>query len=835
MMLIIICNKANDGRLNVGDNHLEARMSSTAHSRSLRAAALCAIAAIAAAAVVTAGPVSAGLGALGQPAVVLEVGHIDVASTMTDGRLDTLIKDTSVSSTPIWHDPANAVLRVLSEAQVTLPPTIDPDLLGAPGSSVWLLPETQRADVLWPGWSTESMGSDFARTPVSWSLTGVDGPGDFVLFTAHPSQLGKTQTLFSSRDGVDAADRFDIAPNTHAHGNWAFTAEGAYCVSFERSVALADGTRSADAFDLAFAVGTATPPANACTVTPTPEPTVTPAPTPEPTTPPVPTPEPTPTPEPAPTPDPADTWDVPHGTVNTAGATVLNDGHVDVASTLEGAQLNTQIKDTSTSSDAIWRPAEKTILQLTPGTRARVPSGDEWRFLGASGASIHQVSQTQQAGILWPGWSTEAIDPSALRGGVAWALTAFSGPGDFSLYTTDTFGAPTVLFQTADGVTAADATTIPKNTHAHGSWAFGAEGNYCLGMQRAAELPDGTIVTHDFVLAFAVGGADVMNVDPATCAETLDPPSQPISPPAPDATAPAVPQQIAATQCTQSSTILSAGHVDYATRIVAGRLQSLIGDDSSGAKVYREPASTVLWLKPSSRVTLPGNFGQVGAPGQAVWQVPQSQNAGLIWLGWNTESLNAGNTRGAVRWSITGIEGPGTVKVYVSGAFGGVQQMVFDNGGSYDIPQGVHAHANWAFTAEGVYRITSTQSAPLVDGSVSTDTETITVVVGDVDPRTAAGGAGACGVPAAPVNVGDDAAAALRSAPQAGTSAAAARDGVVGATGVRRQSVDEVTLLGSTSQVPLLMAVLGGLILLGSVGTAALWRRAGKPTGSGTV
>ncbi|NLP82770.1 hypothetical protein HF576_02825 [Microbacterium sp. CFH 90308] len=582
----------------------------------------------------------------------------------------------------------------------------------------------------------------------------------------------------------------------------------------------------------AAALGVPLTPEPTPTLTPesthTPVPTHTPTPTPEPTA--TPTREPTATPTPSPTPAPGQ-WDVRNGTINDHGAVVLNDGHVDVAATLEADRLVSRIKDTTESSDPVWRDPGDTVLQILPHATATVPTGAAWDFLGPAGSSFFQVSQTQQEGLLWPGWSTESIPSGATSGGVAWSLADIEGPGEFALYESDSFGQPRVLLNSRDGVSSADAFTIPKNTHAHGSWAFSAEGVYCLAMQRAAQLSDGRAASESFVLTVAVGTVDVVDLDPVACADSVepDPGTVPSPPPpvdgTPGAVAPPV-QEVAATQCTAAATILSAGHIDYASRLVDGRLQSLIGDDTSGSKVYREPAGTVLWLKPSARVALPAGFGQIGAPGQTVWQVPQTQNAELIWLGWNTESLNAGNARGPVRWTIDAVNGPGAVKVYLSGSFGGVQQMVFDGGGTYGIPLGVHAHANWAFTAEGVYRITSTQTMTLADGSVSSDTETMTIVVGDVDPRSATGGV--CGAPAV-LALTDDDSGQLQSAVQSPVGLAAwAVDPSDSGSGPQADGADPEAVIAASrgAATPTLLGVLGALLLLAAAACGFAWRRA---------
>ena len=108
-----------------------------------------------------------------------------------------------------------------------------------------------------------------------------------------------------------------------------------------------------------------------------------------------------------------------------------------------------------------------------------------------------------------------------------------SGPGEFALYESSAtvLGDVDVLFNTRDGITSADSFRIPKNTHAHGSWAFSAEGVYCLAFNRSATLASGMPVSDDFVLAVAVGRVAVTTIDPASCFTA--PAGEPAAAPAP--------------------------------------------------------------------------------------------------------------------------------------------------------------------------------------------------------------------------------------------------------------------------------------------------------------
>lgn len=860
-------------------------------------------------------------------ATVVTSGHVDLAVRVVDGRLASAVKDDS-GPTTVLRDPAGTVLQVRPEAATTVPAAGAYGFLGEPGDAVWMLPETQQEGLLWPGWSSELVPSGALDGDVRWTLADLAGPGELALFQT--SAFGLPTVLMASRDGLTAADTVVIGPRVHAHGTWAFSAEGVYCAAFTRTATRADGQALDERFVVAFAVGrtdvlgvdpgacfgdegapddvdttphpvgaltpedgggvqvldgdagvvagqlvtvqvgvdragtwvsvwfddtrwlgwvrvgasgavqvrvptSATPGAHALVVedrdgalvgwdslgvrasdgTPPDDGGSDGGDGGEPPAPGI--------------------WDVPHGTVNAAGATVLSDGHVDVASVLTDGRLDTRVKDSTRSTLPVWRDPARTVLQLRPSSRATVPAAG-FGFLGAAGATVYQVTQNQQPGLLWPGWSTEAIPADATRTGVAWALTDASGPGDFVLYRSSatTLGSSEVLMSTRDGVTAADRFTIPKAAHAHGTWAFTAAGTYCLAFERVARLASGAVSSDAFVLAVAVGTADVMRLDPARCGEQVD--GGPGSTPVDDSAAGAgttttdgttAARTVAPAQCVAGGVVLSSGHVDWAARLVGGRLQQLVGDDSSGAKTYREPGSVVLWVKPSARVGLPAGYERVAPAGSTVWQVPQTQAPGLVWLGWSSEALSPAQVTGPVRWTLDAVAGPGDVVVYQSGAFGGVQDVVLDGAGSaYDVPLGVHAHASWAFTRPGVYRLTMTQAATLADGTRSSDTEVLTVAVGDVDPTTALRRGSGCGTVSNAALTADDDAALLQADQAAAAAVRAARLALPGAL-----AAGSTTTAGALAdavrdpRVPALLAALGALLLLGGAGAGVLARR----------
>jgi putative ABC transporter-associated repeat protein len=186
--------------------------------------------------------------------------------------------------------------------------------------------------------------------------------------------------------------------------------------------------------------------------------------------------------------------------------------------------------------------------------------------------------------------------------------------------------------------------------------------------------------------------------------------------------------------------VLNDGHVDLiAPRLHEGALRTEIKDGTTGpdTAVWRDPADVVLHLVPAARNTVPNDpaYGFLGSPGAPVWLVPQTQIPGIVWAGWNTESLDPRDISGDVSVRMSAVDGPGRVAVFLTGLTPTV--LVDSADGLPDgitVPLGTHAHANWAFSAEGTYRVTVEVTATLANGRTATDSDVFTIAVGAVDP-----------------------------------------------------------------------------------------------------
>lgn len=185
--------------------------------------------------------------------------------------------------------------------------------------------------------------------------------------------------------------------------------------------------------------------------------------------------------------------------------------------------------------------------------------------------------------------------------------------------------------------------------------------------------------------------------------------------------------------------VLDEGHVDYAARLIGGRLEARIKDDTGRIVRWRKVGSVVFHARSSTRTRLPadGSMSFLGRAGTRVWVLPQTQRAGVLWAGWNTEEISSRQVRGPVQWTLRRVQGPGRLAVFQTGSFGDHDVLFNSRDGLPDtrrVALGVHAHGNWAFTAAGHYRLTFRLHARTRSGKGLHSAATLRIAVGDVDP-----------------------------------------------------------------------------------------------------
>jgi surface-anchored protein len=174
-----------------------------------------------------------------------------------------------------------------------------------------------------------------------------------------------------------------------------------------------------------------------------------------------------------------------------APAVTLSKGHADVIDPVYTANtLSIEVKDSSTGT-AVFRSPADVLFQVLPQAKTIVPSNPAYAFLGAPGSPVWILPQTQNANLLWTGWNTQRL-AGATFSATRTTLNAVTG-GQFAVFTTNAFGSPTVLFDSANGLP--DTLSVPVNSHAHANWAFKSAGTYILTFQVAADLVGGGTVT----------------------------------------------------------------------------------------------------------------------------------------------------------------------------------------------------------------------------------------------------------------------------------------------------------------------------------------------------
>jgi surface-anchored protein len=187
--------------------------------------------------------------------VTLDRGHVDaVALRLLPDGLHVQVKDGTATGVTTWREPADVEFRVTAAARTELPAQPALSFLGGAGKQVFLLPQTQRADLLWTGWNTEELRPAEVSGPVTWALTAVDGPGAFGLFTT--GSFGAPEIIFNNTDGLP--DTLSVPLGTHAHANWVFAEPGRYQLTFAVTAPGTGGTLT-DTETLTFVVGDGTP------------------------------------------------------------------------------------------------------------------------------------------------------------------------------------------------------------------------------------------------------------------------------------------------------------------------------------------------------------------------------------------------------------------------------------------------------------------------------------------------------------------------------------------------------------------------------------------------
>lgn len=169
----------------------------------------------------------------------ISAGHVDAIDVDWTGSGLTLDLHDGTVNPGVDRDPADVVLNAVPASKTTVPSNSAFSFLGNPGDPVWILPQTQRSGILWPGFSTEGVPSGaLSGNTVNVRLVSASGPADVSVY--NNNAFGSPTVWFDSGNGLPDNRSFTV--NTHAHANWAFEAAGTYTVVFEVTATTSGGT-----------------------------------------------------------------------------------------------------------------------------------------------------------------------------------------------------------------------------------------------------------------------------------------------------------------------------------------------------------------------------------------------------------------------------------------------------------------------------------------------------------------------------------------------------------------------------------------------------------------
>lgn len=202
---------------------------------------------------------------------------------------------------------------------------------------------------------------------------------------------------------------------------------------------------------------------------------------------------------------------------------------------------------------------------------------------------------------------------------------------------------------------------------------------------------------------------------------------------------PALDQTVGADEeASTESAVIGTGHVDIGPRMVDGQWSVALRDDSGAHPVWRDPDRTVLRVSDAALMAAPtgSDYAFMGAQaGEQYYVVPQTQNPDVVWLGWNTQDPGVVSAidRGATM-RIGSVSGPGRTWMFLQdGTFGKPRLLVDGQSGQAQdvwVDASTHVHANWVFTAPGVYTAALTFSARTTDGQQLSASTTLRFAVG---------------------------------------------------------------------------------------------------------
>jgi surface-anchored protein len=183
--------------------------------------------------------------------------------------------------------------------------------------------------------------------------------------------------------------------------------------------------------------------------------------------------------------------------------TYIGSDHVDIGIGYKpsGFDLHVHQED---PVDMEYEPGEVVFLIGNAAATAS-PGGAFSGFLGAAGSPIWVAPSFEVANVPYIGFGTEELDSADWIGNITLSLASVSGPGSFSLWNVDSFGAPNLFMSSAPGAASPNSLSLIPGSHGHYNLGFTAPGTYEVSFTASGtHITDGAVLSSPATYTFEV-------------------------------------------------------------------------------------------------------------------------------------------------------------------------------------------------------------------------------------------------------------------------------------------------------------------------------------------
>lgn len=176
--------------------------------------------------------------------------------------------------------------------------------------------------------------------------------------------------------------------------------------------------------------------------------------------------------------------------LTTQAQTFIGSGHVDIGIGYEDKAFDLHVHQEDPFEQE-FAPGEA-VFAVGSAAAGVSPGGAFAGFLGPAGAPVWTLPTTENANLPYLGFGTEELTATDWSGNITLSLKAVSGPGNFSVWSVNGFGAPEVRMSTANGISADDRLALVPGSHGHFNVGFSAPGDYLVTLEASGtHLVDG--------------------------------------------------------------------------------------------------------------------------------------------------------------------------------------------------------------------------------------------------------------------------------------------------------------------------------------------------------